>query len=190
MKKLKIKGKEYQLRTKGSEVTLGELSKISGILNGQTKDFTEKWLEVLEILGSTELVDVIGVNDFTKAVKDVQITDVKNKIIPTIEVNGRTYTIALDNGKIDLSARELSALTKLANNNEVWGHKAFALLYKDDQLTPTEHKDEAHIKHKSDLFSKHVMADVASPVIFQLGQIIIENVKNLVDAQSMAVSRD
>jgi hypothetical protein len=147
-------------------------------------------LEVLEILGSTEMVEVIGVKDFTNAVKDVQITDVKNKIVPTIEVNGRTYSIALDKGKIDLSAKELSALTKMANNSNVWGHKAFALLYKDDQLTSTEHKDEAHIKHKTKLFSQHVMADVASPVIFQLGQLIVDSVKNLVDAQSMAVSGD
>jgi hypothetical protein len=109
MKTLKIKGNDYQLRNLGSEVTLNELAKISAILEKEgDKDHTERWLEVLAILGSKELVEVIPLKLFGEAIQSVQITEVKNKIQPTFECNGREYACELEDGKLYLSAQDIA----------------------------------------------------------------------------------
>jgi hypothetical protein len=76
----------------------------------------------------------------------------------------------------------------MAVKGGAWGHKAFALIYKDVELTDTEHYTDAHIEHKAKLFGEAVNADVAAPVIFQLSRIILDHIQQLVDAQSSAVS--
>jgi hypothetical protein len=188
MKKITVKGKDYDLRNLGEEVTLNELAKISHILEDPSTDFTEKWLDVLSILGSKELVEVITISKFTEAVQSVTITNIQNEIQPRIEVNGRVYECPIEEGQLDITAKDLSKIEKMAVKGGAWGHKAFALIYKDVELTDTEHYTDAHIEHKAKLFGEAVNADVAAPVIFQLSRIILDHIQQLVDAQSSAVS--
>lgn len=190
MKKVTIKGTDYSIRNLSEEVTLNELAKISSILEHDGKDFTEKWLQVLEILGSRELCEVMTSKQFVECIESVQITDVKQEVQPTIEIEGRTYSVNIEDGQIQLSAYDLSKIESLARKGGVWGNKAFAVVYKDDQLSNTEHYVDAHIKHKSELFGKYVTADIASPVIFQLGQMIVEHIERLVNAQGLSVQSD
>ena len=188
MKKLTIKGKDYQLRNLGSEVTLSELAKISHILEADTKkDHADRWLEVLSILGSKELVEVIPLKMFGEAVQSVQITEITNEIQPVIEVNGREYACELEDGKLYLSAQDIAKIENLARSGGAWGNKAFAVVYKDVQLTNTEHYTDAHLKHKAELFGNHVTADIASPVIFDLSKQYVEYVQSLIDAADKTV---
>jgi hypothetical protein len=188
MKTFKIKGNDYQLRNLGSEVTLNELAKISAILEKEgDKDHTERWLEVLAILGSKELVEVIPLKLFGEAIQSVQITEVKNEIQPTFEVNGREYACELEDGKLYLSAQDIAKIENLARKGGAWGNKAFAVVYKDTQLTKTEHYTDAHIDHKANLFGDFVTADIASPVIFDLSKQYVEHVQLLIDAADKTV---
>lgn len=187
MIEIEVKGKKYNVRNLGSEVTLNELSNISYIIEGQEKDHTEKWLEALSILGSKELVEVIGVKAFTNAVNAIQITNISNEISPEIEVNGRIYSCEVTDGEIELSALDLSKLEKLALKGGAWGNKAFAVVYKDNELRNIEHYTNAHLDYKAKIFGENVTADVAAPVIFQLAKIIMEHVQTLIDAQGKSV---
>ena len=187
MTTITIKGTDYQLRNKGSEVTLNELSKISLILENTTNDYIGKWLQVLEILGCKAMIEDMTAKQFTDAVKEVNITDVKQEIVEEIEVNNRAYACSVTDGVLDVSARDLSKIEKLASKGSAWGHKAFAVVYKDVNLTNNEHYDDAHIDYKAKLFGEGVNADVAAPVIFQLSKAIVENVQALMDAQSTSV---
>lgn len=188
MEKLTIKGTEYELRNLGSEVTLNELAKISLILDENSgKDFTDCWLEVLSILGSRELVEAIPLNQFTEAVKLVQITNITREIEPSIEVNGRTYECELENGELQLSAKDMAKIENLVRKGGAWGNKAFAVVYKDTELSNVEHYADAHIKHKGDIFGEHVNADIAAPVIFQLSKIVMLYIESLANAESTTV---
>jgi len=184
MKTFKFKGKSYKLRNKGKEVTLGELSKIASILNSDD-DFTGKWLEVLSILGGKELVEIIPINDFFEAVKSVQISDVGSKIKKQITVNGRKYSVDTEKGEIVLRAKDLKAIEDVASKGGAWASKAIAVVYKDDLLTDNEHYDKAHLKHKTKIFEEHIMADVASPIMFQLNKVIMENVQSFADSSAV-----
>lgn len=183
MKIIEIKGKEYSLRNESKEVTLNELAKISSILEGKdNKDFTDRWLEVLEILSGKELVEAITLKKFGEAVQSITITEIQNDIQEKIEVNGRTYSTSLDGGELELSAKDMAKIENLVKRGGVWGNKAFAVVYKDDQLTSVEHYTDAHIEHKAKLFGEHVTADIAAPVIFQLGKAIVLHIDSLVKA--------
>jgi len=186
MTTITIKGTDYQLRNKGGEVTLNELAKISLILENTTNDYIGKWLQVLEILGCKAMLEDMTAKQFTDAVKEVNI-EIKQEIVEEIEVNNRVYSCSVTDGVLDVSARDLSKIEKLASKGGAWCHKAFAVVYKDLDLTNNEHYDDAHIDYKAKLFGEGVNADVAAPVIFQLSKAIVENVQALMDAQSTPV---
>jgi hypothetical protein len=187
MKVYKIKGVEYSLRNKSKEVTLNEFAKISHILSDDEKDVTDRWLEVLTILSSKELVNQLTLNQFTSAIQSCNLMDVKGKVTKRIEVAGRSYECDVVKGQIQLNARDLSAIEKLAKAGESFGAKVFALVYKDTQLTNEEHYTPAHIQHKSKLFGDIVMADVAAPAIIQVGTIIMEHFNKMINASSPSV---
>lgn len=187
MKVFNIKGQDYELRNEGSEITLGELSKISNIMENKDKDNIEKWLEALTILGSKELVEVLSASNFAKAVESVQLKGVDNAIVDELVIGGRVYRLDLVDGKIDLHSKDLAKIESIVKKGGSWGAKAFAVVYKDIDLTKNEHWNDEHIKHKTKIFSNEVTADIASPVIFELGKLIVEYSQMMVDAQSTTV---
>ena len=102
-------------------------------------------------------------------------------------MNGREYTCELEDGKLYLSAQDIAKIENLARKGGAWGNKAFAVVYKDTQLTKTEHYTDAHIDHKANLFGDFVTADIASPVIFDLSKQYVEHVQMLIDAADKTV---
>lgn len=187
MKKLNFKGQDYTVRTESKDITLNELVKISTILNDEKTDYIEKWLGVISILGSKELVEVISITKFTELVNQINFGDVKSEITQQIEVNNRVYRIDLVDGKLDLSAKDVAKIEKIARKGGNWGVKAFAFMYRDESLTATEHFDDAHINHKANLFENVVSAEVATPVIFELSKCIVGNIEQIVNANSKTV---
>ena len=109
------------------------------------------------------------------------------EIKETIIVNGREYTTNVKDGKLVLSGRDLSTIERFVRSGGSWGAKAFAVVYKDSELTSTEHYTDAHIKHKANLFGEGVTADIAAPVVFQLSQRIIGHVERMANANSKPV---
>lgn len=187
MKKLNFKGQEYLVRTESKDITLKELFKISTILNDEKTDYIEKWMGVISILGSKELVEVISINKFTELVNQINFGDVQSVIAPQIEVNNRIYKINLEDGKMELSAKDVAKIEKIARSGSSWGVKAFAFMYRDELLTTTEHFDDAHISHKAKLFEDVVSAEIATPVIFELSKCIVGNIEEIVNANSKTV---
>ena len=160
MKKITVKGVDYEIRNQQDEITLLETSKIAAIM-AEDGDFTDKWMRVIEILGSRELVSVMTAKQFVELVSAIQMNDVTFEIKPTIE--------------------------DIAKKGGAWLHYAYAVVYKDDQLTNTEHYAAAHIKHKAELFGENITSDQASSVVFQLNKQVVDNVQQLINATSTQV---
>lgn len=186
MKKITVKGVDYEMRNQQDEITLLETSKIAAIM-ADDGDFTDKWMRVIEILGSRELVNVMTAKQFVELVSAIQMNDVTFEIKPTIEVGGRTYSLELVDGEIDLSAKDMALIENIAKKGGAWLHYAYAVVYKDDQLTNTEHYAAAHIKHKAELFGENITSDQASSVVFQLNKQVVDNVQQLINAASPQV---
>lgn len=180
--------KTYQVRNLGTEVNLNELARISFIMENEKSTFFDRWLEVIEVVGSKELANVIDEDALFGVIENMQLTNIENAIMERIEVNGRGYVCRLEEGKLKLSGKDLSAIERCVRTGGIWGNKAFAVVYKDEQLGINEHYVDAHIKHKSELFGKEVTADVAAPVVFQLSQKIIGHLGRLANVDRKAVS--
>lgn len=168
-------GTEYKFRNEGEEVTLKELGKINDIMQDDKLMFFEKWLKVIEMLGSKELAEVITEDGLVNLIENFNVTALDKPIQETIEVNGRTYSCVLVDGEIKFSGRQLASIELNIKNNKEWAGHVFAVIYKDDELTTNEHYTQAHIDHKANLFLKNITADIAAPVIFQVNKRLIEN---------------
>ena len=183
-----IKGKEYSMRNLLNEITLLETSKIAEIMANESADFTDKWLRVIEMLAGRDFVNALSTKTFVEVVSAIEMNNVKFELQDTIEVNNRIYKCTIEDEEIELTARDLAKIENLAKKGGAWLHKAYAVVYKDVLLTDTEHYDDAHIKHKADIFGATVTAEQCSSVIFQINKQIVENIQQLIDAQSKTVS--
>ena len=179
-------GKEYNFRNNESEVTLLELAKISDIMS-TTDAYFEKWLFVIDMLGDKGLTDVIDEDGLIKIAENANFTNVKNDIPEVVSVNGREYKTNISNGKLKLSGKDLAMMERAAKKGGAWAVHGFAICYKDTELTNTEHYTDAHIKHKADLFGKHLTAKEGAPVFFQLQKKLSEHIERLANAHAKTV---
>jgi hypothetical protein len=166
---------EYTFRNEGDEVTLSELGKINDIMQDEKLMFFEKWLKVVALLGSKELAEQISEENLVNLIEHFNVTALDKEIKETLEVNGRTYSCVIVDGEIKFSGRQLAAIESNIKKNKEWAGHVFAVIYKDNQLGDKEHYEQAHIDYKASLFLKHVTADIAAPVIFQVNKRLIEN---------------
>jgi len=179
-------GKTYNFRNNESEITLLELAKVSDIM-ATTDAYFEKWMRIIELLGDKGLSDVIDEDGVVSIVENVNFTNVRNEIPETVNVNGREYAATLKDGKLKLSGKDLAMIERSAKKGGTWAVLGFAIIYKDSELSNTEHYTEAHIKHKADLFGKHLTAKEGAPVFYQLQKKLSEHIQKLADAHAKPV---
>ena len=180
-------GTEYKFRNNESEVTLLELAKVSDIMS-TTDAYFERWILVIDILGDKGLSDVIDDDGIISIVENANFTNVKNEVPEVVNVNGREYKANLKEGKLKLSGKDLAMMERAAKKGGAWAVYGFAICYKDTDLSNTEHYTEAHIKHKADLFGKHLTAKEGAPVFFQLQKKLSEHIEKLSHAHAKSVS--
>lgn len=179
-------GKEYNFRNDESEITLLELAKVSDIMN--TIDaYLERWILVIDLLGDKGLSDVIDEDGLISIVENSNFTNVKNEVPEVVNVNGREYTTNVVNGTLKLSGKDLSMIERAAKKGGAWAVHAFAICYKDADLTATEHYTTAHIEHKANLFGKHLTAKEGAPVFFQLQTKLAEHIQRIANAHAKPV---
>lgn len=159
---------EYTFRNEPNEVTLNELSKITDIMINPDTTWTSKWMNIIQLLGSDELVNVIDEDNLINAIEHFNVTKLGAEITETIEVNGRTYSCVVIDGKLKISGKQLDLIEGYLKKGSNFVPYILAVVYKDNDLGDKEHYERAHIEHKAKLFGKSIMSDVATPITTQL----------------------
>ena len=177
-----IKNKTYKCRTNPSEISLKEFAKISAIQSGDG-EHVEKWLQVLDIVSDSGLVNEIGIKGLAAFITEFQSPQIGSNITKEIEVNGRTYVY-----NDDPSAKAIQTLERFMVSRKDYAAHVFAVVYEDAQLTHVEHQDKAHIEFKAKLFGEQITADIAIPVIVDIAKIFVENTKAINDGFPMATA--
>lgn len=167
-------GTEYQFRNEGTEITLNELSKITDVMINPDATWTSKWLNVINILGGQELVEVIDEDNLINAIENFKATDINTEVKEQIEVNGRTYSCVVVDGKVKISGKQLDLIEGYIKRGTGFIPYIMAVVYKDDQLGDKEHYERSHIEHKAKLFSKELTADLCTPVTVQMSVKLAE----------------
>ena len=164
-----------------SEITVKEFEKIVKA-QGKYNGVFMYYLDTFEVLGlSSDFVDIIDEDTLYQLIKDFNkdFTLSKEDKVKTIEIGGYSYTAF--GGRDSISGRDLANIEdKLTKSPDKWIAYALAIIFKRDDLSSTEHKADAHIKHKEKLFADITM-DIALPYIMTVSDNYIKNIKILAE---------
>lgn len=166
MLNVRIKTEDYPLKQNPSEFTIGEYEKISSIINNDELDQIDKYSQFFVELGiPQDVMDDLNTIEFFNIIKSYTSDKFElGEFQQTIEINGRTYKAF--NEEFFLNVKDMKAIEKYVkiNPNSFVG-ELMAIVFKDVDLTKTEHYADAHIRHKAKLFREHVTFDVAVPYV-------------------------
>jgi hypothetical protein len=160
-----------KIRTSLSEMTIKEFEVISQIMGDESKLTIEKYLDILESLGtSEEVLDSMDDQELFAIIKSFNDYEYENVLTRTIELDGFTYEAYRENeeGPV-LKAKDMALIEKSLKNNKPFFLNIIAILFKRSDLTKVEHGASAHISHKKQLFA-NLPADKYYPYVVWLLQ--------------------
>jgi len=157
------------------ELTIEQFEAITEINNDPNLDPIDKHLKVFTYLGipESEFWDY-DVADFVTIVKNFNTMEQRDyPVVDTLEIDGYTYT-----AEMRLTVRDTKMIEKVAiSKPKGYISEMLAIMFKRDDLTPTEHYTDAHIKQKAKLIRK-LQANIAIPYIMFIAQKIGQQLKN------------
>ena len=159
-----INGNEYSTDLKS--INALQFQRITNAMNDQGMSNVEKWINVFTAFGiPKQEVEELDYATFLEKIKEASNVSQEGltEIHKTIEVDG--YTYSLYGGGTSATTKDMRTIEKFNTaypNDSVMN--MFAILYKRDDLTNTEHYEKAHITHKRKLFAK-LPAAIVVPLI-------------------------
>lgn len=180
----KFNGEEYSLRNTPDELTISEFEQISSIMNNEELDYIDKHMKIFIHLGlSEEVVDELDGKTFLTLAKDFNDYQYTANMVNEIEVDGYVYK-AFDGDSYKPKIKDLKLMEKyIKQNQNKYAAKLMAIIFKRIDLTKIEHYDDAHIKHKAELFSNQPYS-VILPYIAVVLEQITTNIKNKAENES------
>jgi len=165
-----IKIKNYEVPNTVEELTVKQFQEVAAIQQDLSLDYLEKQIKVFTTLGvDEEILDAMGVVEFKEHVKNFNDVEAKDyPFLPEVEIEGYVYKAFED--EFHLSIKDLKRIEKRVKADAT-GYMPYmmAVIFKREDLSKNEHYDEAHIKHKEELFSK-LPAAIAVPYVQHIGK--------------------
>lgn len=159
----------FELRNTPDELTLNEFDQIFSIVNRAGSDNVTKYFDVFEFLKVPDVIlDNLSQKEFIEMVESFNDYELSKDVASEVVVNGRTYK-SFESDEFEFKARDISLIEQAQLKED--GHFpswVMAILFKDVELTNTEHRDWSHIKHKAEQFRKHLTAGEAAPFMVRL----------------------
>ena len=167
------------------ELTIEQFEAITEINNDPNLDPIDKHLKVFAYLGipESEFWDY-DVADFVVMVKDFNSMDQKDfPVVEELEIDGYIYR-----AEMRLTVRDTKMIEKIAlTKPKGYISEMLAIMFKREDLTPTEHYTDAHIKQKAKLIRK-LNANISIPYIMFIANKIGQQVKNDTTTQAVEPS--
>lgn len=168
----------YSLKSDVNELTIKDYEKINYYL-AEEKDFFDKWFNILGYLGlPSDVIDEIDANELIDLVKSINLSDIDNVFIESIEMDGYTYTCEMKDGEPKITGKIFKLLESVCKK-DYYIADIMAILFKRDDLSKNEHYEKAHIEYKSTLFRKE-KASICIPYILLIAEKYIKNIQSLV----------
>ena len=167
------------------ELTIEQFEAITEINNDPNLDPIDKHLKVFAYLGipESEFWDY-DVADFVVMVKDFNSMEQKDfPVVEELELDGYIYR-----AEMRLTVRDTKMIEKIAlTKPKGYISEMLAIMFKREDLTPTEHYTDAHIKQKAKLIRK-LNANISIPYIMFIANKIGQQVKNDTTTQAVEPS--
>lgn len=175
MLKMNFNGEQYTVPYSSNEFSIGLFEEMNTILQDKKLGEYERYSKVFILLGIPEdVLDEFDAFAFKTLVEEFRgegfkVTDFQKEIV----INGRTYVGYIDEPKI--TVKDMNLIEKrLAVHQNKQISNLLAVIFKDDQLTKTEHYDKAHLDHKANIFRDEVTLDIAIPYITMFSQKLMK----------------
>lgn len=167
------------------ELTIEQFESITEINNNPELDPIDKHLQVFAYLGipESEFWDY-DVADFVNIVREFNNMDQKEfPVVEELELDGYLYK-----AQMKLTVRDTKMIEKVAlTKPKGYISEMLAIMFKREDLTPTEHYADAHIKQKAKLIKK-LSADISIPYIMFIANKIGQQAKNDTPTQAVEPS--
>ena len=163
-----IEDKEIPIKNLVTEFTIGEFEIITNIINDETENSLTRWSKVMKFLGlSEDVIDNFDTFDFMKIIEEFnEIKTQTYNYVETINILGEDYKIKLIDGELRLTVKEMRIIENFVKkDSKVYIANVLAVIYKREDIQKELQYDDAHIKYKSELISKHITADIALPIM-------------------------
>lgn len=150
--------KNIEIKSEITEFTLGEFNKLLTIMeNDETQIFT-KYTDMMKLIGIPEDIALDCTIEELREFGSIFTGDDYSKYEEQeiIYINGRDYKLSPFNVRVGKLLEKYSKT--FVNELPIF---ISAIRYQDTALTPNEHNDINHIKHKMELFSK----EIATPFV-------------------------
>lgn len=169
------------------ELTIEQFEAITEINNDPNLDPIDKHLKVFAYLGipESEFWDH-DVADFIEIVHQFNTMDkdIDYPVVEELELDGYIYR-----AEMRLTVRDTKLIEKIAlTKPKGYVSEMLAIMFKREDLTPTEHYADAHIKQKAKLIRK-LSADISIPYIIFIANKIGTQVKNDTPTQAVESSQ-
>jgi hypothetical protein len=174
-------GGTFQLRNEPNEIKLKEFEGVYNALNDDKLSGFEKYFKVFEVMGvPADYLEAINDDELMELIKAFNDITVSNPIpVKSIEIGGRNY-VAYEGDEFKFSAKDLVEIEKAAKRGCTnFPSYCLAVIFKDDQLTPTEHRTSAHINHKASIFADNLSADFAIPYLSLIAKRTLKNLEKV-----------
>jgi hypothetical protein len=170
-----IKILDREIPNQIDELTIEQFETITDINNDTSLDPIDKHLKVFAYLGipESEFWDT-DVAEFVEIVKSFNTMEQKDfPVVEELEIEGYIYR-----AQMKLTVRDTKIIEKVAlHKNKGYISEMLAVMFKREDLTPTEHYADAHIKQKAKLLRK-LDANIAIPYIMFIAQKIGQQLRN------------
>lgn len=176
-----IKYKDVEIKNNIKEFTIREFEEISAILNNESLENVEKYMDVLEKLGiHSNLLNEMTDDEFFELISKFEMTT-DLTLTPKFEHEGHTYVAYEEEFKLGVKA--LSIIEKaIAKNPNKYLAKTLAVIFKRSDLSGGEHYVDTHLKSKEKIFQE-LPATLAYPYLVYVVEKINNKFKNAVSEE-------
>jgi len=174
-------GGSFQLRNEPNEIKLKEFEGIYNALNDDNLSGFEKYFKVFEVMGvPLHYLEAIEDDELIELITAFNDVTIKNPVtIKSVEIGNRNY-VAYEGDEFKFNAKDLVEIEKAAKRGvKNFPSYCLAVIFKDDQLTVTEHRTSAHINHKAELFAENLSADFAIPYLSLIAKRTVKNLERV-----------
>lgn len=178
MLKFKIKDEEYAFAN-AEELLIKDYENLAAVLNDPLVDEIDRFFKAFVMLGiDGDILDELDGFSFLRIIKEFRDVEMPvGEFTQFLEIEGRTYQ-SFDE-EFFFSVKDMKMIEAAVKKNPThFIGEVMAIIFKDVELTKTEHQDNAHIKHKAKLIRENVQYKVALPFIASFSKQMIENLES------------
>lgn len=176
---------DYNIKNHITEFTIGEFEYIINVISDDEIDRIDQFTQIFIHLGiPKDIVENLVIDTFFEIVSKFNFIyngfdETINEKTKEVTIKNRIYR-AYDE-TFSLSVKQMKFIEKyIKHSSKTCISDIMAIIFKDIELSDTEHYTDAHIRHKSNLFKDNITADIALPYLTYFNKELLSHLTKFI----------